>query len=246
MAGIVVQLALSLLLVWLFEKKDLGVLGFYPTKRRIFDFALFFLVICILCAAGFILRIYIGNERWAINPVLDFRLVADGLWWNIKSVLFEELIFRGVLFYILIKRLGATKAILISSIVFGIYHWFSFGIIGKPVEMTIIFFQTGMAGLVYSYGYAKSFSLYIPCAIHLGWNFTHGFIFSEGSIGNGVLVRTSPAMRFDSYFMYFVFSTLPMIVAFAVIYLLLRNRKQETDPNVKTIRESSVESKKVL
>jgi len=230
MAGILVQLALSWLLVWLFEKKDLRILGFFPSRRRIFDFALFFMVTALLCAAGFLVRIHLGNERWEINPVISLRLIAEGLWWNIKSVLFEELIFRGALFYILIKRLGAKKAILISSIAFGIYHWFSFGIIGQPVQMTVIFFLTGFAGLVYAYGYAKTFSLYIPCGIHLGWNFTHGFIFSEGSIGHGVLVRANPAMRFDSYFMYALISIFPMIFAFGLNYLLLKKRKQEPDP----------------
>jgi hypothetical protein len=44
MIGILVQLAFSWLIIWLLEKKRIGFLGFYPTKRRLADFALFLLI----------------------------------------------------------------------------------------------------------------------------------------------------------------------------------------------------------
>ncbi len=227
MTGIIVQLAISWLLVWLVERKNLGVLGFTPTRRRLGDFALFLLVTAICCASGFFMRIYFAKEQWQVNPSLNANLILSGLWWNIKSVLFEELIFRGVLLYILIKRIGPLKAILISSIAFGIYHWFSYGILGQTTQMIVIFFITGAMGLVFAYGYAKTFSLYIPCAIHLGWNFTHGFIFSSGSIGNGIFTKVNPGpFRTDSYILFFCVQLLPMVSALLANYLLLKRRKQ--------------------
>lgn len=227
MSGIIVQLAISWLLVWLFEKKDLGVLGFRPTWQRIADFFLFFIVTAICCSSAFIMRIYFTNERWEVNPNLSLKLFADGLWWNIKSVLFEELIFRGILLYILIKRLGSAKAIIISAIGFGIYHWFSFEILGNVAQMTFVFIITGIMGLLLAYGYSKTFSLYIPIAIHLGWNFTHMFIFSQGNIGNGVFspVNNRP-FRTDSYFIYYTILLFPMISMFLINYFLLKRRKK--------------------
>jgi hypothetical protein len=44
MSGIIVRLILSWLIVWLFNRENLTVLGFFPTKRRLPDFALFFLL----------------------------------------------------------------------------------------------------------------------------------------------------------------------------------------------------------
>jgi uncharacterized protein len=132
----------------------------------------------------------------ATKPVLDPKLVLEGIWWNIKSVLFEELIFRGVIFYILIKKFGALPAITISALAFGFYHWFSYEIIGNVQQMIIVFFITGIMGLLYAYGYAKTYSLYIPVAIHFGWNFTQGFVFSKGVIGNGIFISVKkPATR---------------------------------------------------
>ncbi|MFI5131722.1 MAG: CPBP family intramembrane glutamic endopeptidase [Chitinophagales bacterium] len=227
MIGIIVQLAISWLIVWLFEKGNLGVLGFRPSKRRLFDFALFFIVTAICCSSGFFMRMYFGNERWEVNPVLTISLIGSGLWWHIKSVLFEELIFRGVLLYILIKRLGATKAIIISAVAFGIYHWFSHEVIGNVTQMAITFVTTGTIGLLFAYGYAKTFSLYIPCAIHLGWNFTQGFIFPDGPIGNGILIKATPeTFRTDSYILFYTVSFLPIITTILINYILLKRRKQ--------------------
>jgi CAAX protease family protein len=229
MIGIIVQLAISWVLVWLFEKKGLGVLGLKPTRRRVSDFILFFLVTALCCASGFFMRMYFG-EIWVLNPVFTWKLLAEGLWWNIKSVLYEELIYRGVIFYILIKRLGFSKAIIISAIAFGIYHWFSHEVIGNAWEMIITFVLTGIMGLLYAYGYAKTFSLFVPCAIHLGWNFTQGFIFPQGAIGNGILVEAKPGRIVTvSYLTYYTVMFFPMISTVLINYFLLKRRKRTVD-----------------
>ena len=226
MIGIIVELAINWLLIWLFEKKDLRVLGLWPTGRRLADFGLFFFVTAFCAASGFALRMIIAKETWGVNPALSFNLFLDGLWWNIKSVLFEELIFRGVLLYILIKRVGMLKGIIISSIAFGIYHWFSFGILGNIQQMIFVFFITGIMGMIFAYGYAKTFSLYIPIAIHLGWNFVHGFVFSQGSIGKGVFVVTHQPVITISWITWFVVMYFPMIAAMIVNFVLIRRHEK--------------------
>jgi len=158
MLGILVQLLISWLIIWLFEKGNLGFLGFYPTKKRLAGFVIFFIITALCCSSDFFMRMLFAQQQWELNPKLTARTILTGTWWNIKSVLFEELIFRGVLFYVLIKKLGHAKAIIISAICFGIYHWFSQGSIGNPVQMAITFFITGTMGLVYAYSYSKTFS----------------------------------------------------------------------------------------
>lgn len=227
MLGIIVQLAISWLIIWVIEKRSLSVLGFFPTKRRLLDFAIFFFVTAICCAAAFLLKMYFGKQQWIINPKLSPGLIWEGTWWNIKSVLFEELIFRGVPLYILIKRLGAVKGIIISAIAFGVYHWFSFGVVGNIIPMIAVFLITGLMGLLLANGYAKTFSLYIPIAIHLGWNLTQNFIFSQGPIGNGIFVPVGSApFRTDSYFIFFFAEWFPMIVMLTLNFLLLKRKRQ--------------------
>jgi len=227
MLGILVQLAISWLLLWLIEKKDLSVLGLRPTKQRALDFFFFFVIAATLYFSGILLRIYFAEERWHLNPDFSFTLFLEGLWWNIKSVLFEELIFRGALLYILLRRIGYWKAIAVSSIAFGIYHWFSFGILGNVGQMIPVFIITGLMGMVYALGYAKTFSLYIPIAIHLGWNFTANFVFSEGKIGNGIFVEQLPIPQVKvSYFIYYLVTLGPLLSAIVINFLLIKRRKQ--------------------
>lgn len=227
MIGIIVQLAISWLIIWIYEKGNLSFLGFYPTKKRIIDFILFFLITAFCCSSGFFLRMYFGKEEWKWNESLTTIIALNAIWWNIKSVLFEELIFRGVLFYILIKKLGVSKAIIISSIAFGIYHWFSQEVFGQPVQMAITFLLTGIMGALYAYGYTKSFSLFIPCALHLGWNLTQGFIFSQGPIGKGMFLpaKEQPVVNV-SYLIYFTILLTPILSTWIINFLILKKRKQ--------------------
>jgi uncharacterized protein len=224
MIGILVQLAISWLLIWYFEKKNLSVLGLRPTAPRMMDLILFLVVSMACSASAFALRKYFGNEDWILNPKFSFSLLMNGIWWNIKSVLFEELIFRGVLFYLLIRRLGTLKALLVSSVAFGIYHWFSFEIIGNPLQMIYVFLITGIAGALYAYGYTQTGALYATIAMHFGWNFTKGFIFSDGSIGEGILVpvKSGPDVTVSYAIYYFI----TLVSFFLFNFILLRFRKR--------------------
>jgi hypothetical protein len=229
MTGILVQLAISFLLIWFIEKKDLSVLGFRPTRARMVDLVLFMSVSALLAATGYWLRELAGNEVWILNKDFSFMLLIDGIWWNLKSVLFEELIFRGVLFYILMVRIGVWKAILVSAISFGIYHWFSYGVFGDPVQMIYVFFITGLAGVVYAYAYARTGSLYAPIAMHFGWNFTKIFIFSDGTIGNGLLIRTTHGPDVTvSYLVYYLITLSPVILFLLVNFALVYYRRRIT------------------
>ena len=231
MIGIIVQLAISWLIVWFVERKDLRVLGFFPTKQRLLDFALFFLVAAICSASGFFLKMYFADQRWQLNPQLSTNLLLKGIWRNVASVMFEELIFRGVLFYILIKRIGAIKAVIISSVAFGIYHWFSHETFGNPVQMAFTFFTTGAMGIIYAYGYAKSFSLYIPCAIHLGWNLIQSVVFSTTVIGGQLFTPVLPFPEVTvSWFTFLCILLLPILSVLLINFFLLKKHKQAIQP----------------
>lgn len=227
MIGIIVQLAVSWLIVWLYEKGNLNCLGLAPNKKRLAGFALFFLVTAACSALTFLLQMWIAKQSWQLNPHINFLLILKGTWFVIKSVLFEELIFRGVLLYILIRKTGVTKAIIISATAFGIYHWFSHELWGNPVQMAFEFLTSGAMGLVLAYGYAKTQSLYVPVAIHLGWNMVQMVVFSGNTIGEQVFkeVLPSPVVTI-SYFSYFLMLLLPIVCCLVINGWLLKRTRQ--------------------
>lgn len=188
MIGIIVQLLISILLLHFIERKTLSVLGWQPNIKRVTQL-LIGLCIAICTAAIFhLISSQLSGTSWKFNPSFRWIHLADGLWYMFKSVLYEELIFRGALFYIAITRLGLTKGLWLSVVAFGIYHWFSYGAFGQPLQMLFIFLITAAAGWMYAYAFIKTNALYLPIGLHFGWNITSSLLFSQGSIGQFILV----------------------------------------------------------
>lgn len=189
MIGIIVVLAISWLLLFLIEKKNILSLGFLPISTRLKQFLIGFLITATLCAIIQYIESLLKSSTWVLNEKITSQIVLKSFWWDLKSVLTEELIFRGALLYILIQKIGSNKGILISAIAFGIYHWFSFGVLGNILAMILVFVGTGLMGYAWAWAFAKTKSIMLPFGFHLGWNFIHNTIFSKGPLGE--LVFTS-------------------------------------------------------
>jgi membrane protease YdiL (CAAX protease family) len=225
MLGLLIQLVISYLIIRWVQKENLTVLGLYPSKTRIINLLLFCMLAGLCSSITFLLRILFAQEMWILNPTLNWPLTLNAIWYNLKSVIYEELIFRGALFYILIKKLGGTKAILISSIAFGIYHWFTFEVLNNPVQMFWIFVITFSAGFIYALGFYKTNSLYAPIGMHFGWNIVQSFVFSAGNIGSGLLVQKLPVPQIQvSYYLYYLITFLHLFLFILVFSFIFRKR----------------------
>lgn len=188
MIGIFVALAISWILLYLFEKENILVLGFLPVTKRLGQFFMGFIITGILCVLVQYFEAYVKSSTWILNENITSGLILTSFGWDFKSVLTEELIFRGAILYILIQKIGSKKSILISAIAFGIYHWFSFGVLGNVMAMIFVFFGTGLMGYAWAWAFSKTKSIILPSGLHLGWNFIHNTIFSKGPLGELVLI----------------------------------------------------------
>lgn len=157
------------------------------------------------------------ENRWLLGSQISFLFILSGAFWILKSVIFEEFIFRGALLYLAIKKLGQTKASLLSGVCFGIYHWFSFGAFGNPIQMCVIFLMTSFFGFVLAFGFAKTNSLYLPIGLHFGWNISNILIFSNGPLGEQILVKAN-ANQLQGLLSLFVF--LFQVLALPVLSLV--------------------------
>jgi len=191
MIGILAALVASWLLLWLYNRKDLAVLGLAPSKKRVRDLLVGLLVSAIFCAADFLSIAVITQTRLTLNNQFTTITFFVSLWWTLKSVLFEEFIFRGALLYIAIQKLGIRLACIISAVAFGIYHWFSYEVFGDPIKMILIFITTGIGGLMFAYAFASTKSLYLPIGLHFGWNLVTIVVFSQGPLGQQLLTITN-------------------------------------------------------
>ena len=220
-------LAISWLLIWLFEKGNLSVLGLMPTKNTLKYFTILFIVSALFSATAFLLRMYFAKEEYIISHSLTKKSIVLEIWFQIRSDLTEELLFRGVLLYILIKKIGKTKAIIISSVLFAALHWINAGVWGNLIQMIIIFAFTFSMGLLLAYSYARTFSLLIPFAIHHGWNLTQNYIFPNTATGNHIFTLLAPPPILTiSYVAFFTMLLLPKISVIIVNYLIIKRLKQ--------------------
>jgi len=188
MLGLIVELIISWLLLWIFFKKSLLVLGIVPSQSRLFNlfFGVLIAAVCsIIYHSSFT---FFTANKWTLNYEFTWQTLASSTWWTLNSVLYEELIFRGALLYILIEKLGIRTACIISAICFGIYHWFTFGALGNPLQMIIVFIMTGIWGAMFAMAFARTKSMYLPMGLHFGWNFISTVIFSQGPLGNQFLI----------------------------------------------------------
>ncbi len=194
MIGILAELCISWLILWFVEKKDLSVLGLRPTTIRTTQFLTGFVLSAACCAIFNAAKVAFVNNSWILNKQVTAASLLTSSWWVLKSVLFEELIFRGALLYVAIKRIGLPKACYLSAACFGIYHWFSQNAFGDPVQMIFVFIITAIAGLMFAFSFAKTNSLYLPVGLHFGWNLVNILVFSNGPLGTQLFTRVNDSM----------------------------------------------------
>ncbi len=82
------------------------------------------------------------------------------------SALFEEAVFRGYPFQVLVEWIGAWPAIAIMSGIFAIVHG------NNPGITTLAIVNIFLAGVMLSLAYLRTMSLWFATGVHLGWNWT--------------------------------------------------------------------------
>lgn len=239
MLGLIVELIISWLLLWMFFKKGLLVLGIVPTQSRLFNLFFGILIAAVCCTLYYLSFSFFTANKWIFNHEFTGQKLLASSWWTLTSVLYEELIFRGALLYILIKKFGVRTACLTSAICFGVYHWFTSGALGNPLQMTIIFLMTGIWGAMFAIAFAKTKSLYLPTGLHFGWNFISTVIFSQGPLGNQLFIMSGGQDMgevLSAVVLIFQLLAVPLITYW---YLHLLFKKQKTSMETETTTDNN-------
>ncbi|WP_224483412.1 CPBP family intramembrane glutamic endopeptidase [Robertkochia aurantiaca] len=187
-------ITIMLLISWVVLRltgNNLKVLGLIPDLQTGLQFLKGFLLFAFMAAVYFSGIVALLQADVILNENYGAVDFLNGAWWTLRSVLMEEVMFRGVLLYLGIRYLGPYKAIILSAIVFGIWHWFSYEVIGDVSRMISVFVLTGTGGLLFGYAYYRTGSLLLPIGLHFGWNLVTITIFSQGPLGEQLLITTT-------------------------------------------------------
>lgn len=97
----------------------------------------------------------------------------------ISSSVFEELLFRGVLFRSVEAWFGSWAALVVSSLVFGLTH-----LLNPQGTLEGALFIAVEAGVLLAAAYMLTRKLWLSIGFHMAWNYTQSAIFSGIVSGN--------------------------------------------------------------
>lgn len=121
-----------------------------------------------------------------LNPWL---FLLPNLAMAIKSGIFEELIFRGVLFRSVEAMFGSWVGILVSSLLFGLLH-----LMNPAATMGGAIYISIEAGLLLAAAYLVTRRLWICMGFHMAWNYFQSAIFSgvvSGAVSDPGLLKAT-------------------------------------------------------
>ena len=112
-----------------------------------------------------------------LNP---WYFVLPAVAMALSSGIFEELLFRGVLFRSVEDMFGSWISLLVSSFVFGFVH-----LMNPAGTLTGAIYISIEAGLLLAAAYMVTRRLWLSIGFHMAWNYTQSAIFS-GVVSGGV------------------------------------------------------------
>ena len=179
--GIVAQsavlLAASLAAGWILldwaDDRGPGALGFYLHRDALVESVLGLALGTAVALAAVAVMAAVGVVRWTGDGGTAADLVTKGagtLAFLALPAAAEEALFRGYPLQLLARAWGRGRALVATSLGFGLLHWFNPGL--TAVAMLNLVVAGAFLGVVY----LKTASLWWATAAHLGWNWAHGFL----------------------------------------------------------------------
>lgn len=218
-------LATSWLIIYFLEKKNLFKIWFLPAGIRAKEFLKGFILMAVLSSFTQLFLGHLSGSVWSLASDISDQNILRSLVYDLNSVLFEELTFRGIVLYLMLKYLKKPQlSILLTAAAFGVYHWFTYGVIGNIMVMIVVFLVTGFMGYVFAAAYEKTNSIVLPIALHLGWNLINNTVFSNGPTGIQIFeaTQTSDTMAGYDLISLIWYLILPAIVLFIIKTNIIR------------------------
>jgi hypothetical protein len=172
-------LALLILAVtWLclrLERRAFRDIGLAPTWRRVAEAGAGFAVGAAVFSTLAVVQAVMVGRSWTLNPDRVLTTVLAGVVGVLILAALEEVLFRGYAFRQLRSIGGSRLALVVSSVVFGLWH-----LVGRPYWGMGAFFVVALpalGGLVFGYALLRSGSLLLPIGLHAGGNWASTSLF---------------------------------------------------------------------
>lgn len=226
MLGLLVIIIVSWVLLHFIEKESILVLGIVPNQKRIIQFLIGMLFMMLINLLVIYIESLVLNVDWELKSDIKYTLIFESFIYHLRSALTEDLVFRGAILYILISKVGTKKAILISALVFGIYHVFSYGMTGnKIIPIVYVVLITGFTGYVWAYAFYKTKSIMLALGFHLGHNLLMTLFYESAPFGELIFIELSKVNLTDWNWLFYnlVKGLFPSIVTLVFVKIVLKS-----------------------
>ena len=133
--------------------------------------------------------ILIALGMYRIEGLNPWTFVIPAVAMALSSGVFEELLFRGVLFRSVEDMFGSWISLAVSSAVFGFVH-----LLNPGGTITGAIYISIEAGLLLAAAYMLTRRLWLSIGFHMSWNYTQSAIFSgivSGGVSDPGLIRSN-------------------------------------------------------
>ncbi len=172
----------SIIIVYLFrkyiDKESIKSIGF-SLKNRATDIAAGFIIALAIIGGGSLILYILGYIDFT-NIQFDFQLLILSFFLFIIVSINEEVLMRGYILNNLLTSMNKYLALIISAIIFAIFHSFNFNL--SLVGIINLF----LAGILLGSAYIFTKNLWFPISLHLFWNFFQGSIFGYSVSGQKI------------------------------------------------------------
>lgn len=129
------------------------------------------------------------SGMYRIEGLNPWTYVIPAVAMALSSGMFEELLFRGVLFRSLEDMCGSWISLVVSSLVFGFVH-----LLNPAGTLVGAMYISIEAGLLLAAAYMLTRRLWLSIGFHMAWNYTQSAIFSgivSGGVSDPGLIRSN-------------------------------------------------------
>jgi membrane protease YdiL (CAAX protease family) len=120
---------------------------------------------------------YVTSHAAPLKPAGALGVVGLSLLWFGMGALAEELLFRGYPFQTLMQAVTFLPATLLAALLFGLAH------LQNPHVTLLSLCNVVLSGVLFSFAYMKTRSLWLPFGVHFTWNFSQTTLFGLPTSG---------------------------------------------------------------
>lgn len=180
------RLGFLLLVTWIcarLRREPLSSIGFVLDRRWAWELGVgtFFGLATASLAVAIIW--VVGGVRLELDPARSLATLAHGAYVFAFVALFEETLFRGFVFQRLVAGTGPWFASIAMGLLFATGHWDNPGMQGATVAWASV--ELFLGAVLLGLSYLRTRSLAMPIGIHLGWNWTLGYLLGFDVSGFG-------------------------------------------------------------